>query len=628
MLKKIIVPAFILLYFNGLAQLKTTTHVIDIVNFNDSALIVDNTLVFFDTANIATSTNILNQQFSPLKQFNYEFHIPSKLISSPAYIQFSITNSSIDNDTIVIFPGAIFDKIICYNKILPNEVKEYENISVKGFCKINLMPNETKTILLKLFFSHQDYNFLKPVLIHSHYFNTFIVDYKKPKEGLSNFGFIVSGMLLMMIIFVIVNIILTGRKEFFLYIAFATCMLLLVYFYALTGSDWGSFAGLFNGYLDLALLALGNIFYLGFTRYFLNTKTKYKTIDKVFRIGEWFLTMLLLIFTFIHFFTDKYIIERFLENAIKIIAMGIGILFIVKAFAQRDRLFTYLAIGSAANLFFSIISLVKIFVKHGQETLVDYSLFYYDLGLIFSLSFFLLGLSYKNRMELIDKIKEQEALKLEIGKQEYENQIALITAQQEERNRISADMHDDLGAGMTTIRLYSELAKNKLKDSPIPEIDKISSSANELLNKMNAIIWSMSSSNDTLGNMIAYIRSYAFEYLEDSGVACKVNIPINLPDIAVNGEKRRNIFLVVKEALNNVLKHSGASALKINIELFENSLKFSIHDNGKGIDFEKLRQFGNGLKNMEKRMKGQGMGFTIENNNGTLIIINVPIEIF
>ena len=70
-------------------------------------------------------------------------------------------------------------------------------------------------------------------------------------------------------------------------------------------------------------------------------------------------------------------------------------------------------------------------------------------------------------------------------------------------------MHDDLGAGVTAIRLFSELAKRRLGNETIPEIEKISSSANELLNNMNAIIWTMSSSNDSFGNMVAYIRSYA-----------------------------------------------------------------------------------------------------------------------
>ncbi|MBK7122864.1 MAG: hypothetical protein IPH68_08640 [Chitinophagaceae bacterium] len=189
-------------------------------------------------------------------------------------------------------------------------------------------------------------------------------------------------------------------------------------------------------------------------------------------------------------------------------------------------------------------------------------------------------------------------------------------------------MHDDLGAGMTTISLYSELAKTKLKDNPIPEIDKISSSANELLNKMNAIIWSMSSSNDSLNNMIGYIRSYAQEYFENTGVTCRISIPDNLPNIEVIGEIRRNVFLVVKEALNNILKHAKATEVSITLERVEGGLSLFIHDNGKGIDLSAIRQFGNGLKNMKKRMQDIDIDFRIENKNGTLITLHRKIAAF
>jgi signal transduction histidine kinase len=148
------------------------------------------------------------------------------------------------------------------------------------------------------------------------------------------------------------------------------------------------------------------------------------------------------------------------------------------------------------------------------------------------------------------------------------------------------------------------------------------------LNKMNAIIWSMSSSNDSLGNMIAYIRSYALEYFEDTVVNCKIDIPENLPNIQVIGEIRRNVFLVVKEALNNILKHAKATEVSITLTRVEDGLTLYIQDNGIGINMDNIRQFGNGLKNMKKRMNDIDIEFTIENNNGTLITMHRKIAAF
>jgi signal transduction histidine kinase len=283
----------------------------------------------------------------------------------------------------------------------------------------------------------------------------------------------------------------------------------------------------------------------------------------------------------------------------------------------------YLGIGTAAQVFFSVISLVFIYSGISSKNIYTSPIVYFESGVIISVIFFLLGLTYKNRQELISKIKDQAAMKLEVEKKGFETQLAVINAQQEERNRISADMHDDLGAGMTTIRLYSELAKNKIGANKIPEIDKISSSASELIDKMNAIIWSMSSSNDSLGNMVAYIRSYAQEYFDDfPNIICKIDIPENLPHMEVNGEIRRNIFLVIKESLHNIVKHSGADKVNIMLDLQPKGLTLTIHDNGKGINPENIRRFGNGLKNMKKRTDHIGVDFTIENNNGTLITLS------
>lgn len=612
---------FILLGFSGFTQTLPDSSFIDIASINDSANITKNSFLFFDSNNVANLNNITQQKFIPLTSFSYNKHISRALVSKNAYLQIALSNTGSTSDTVFLFPGSMFDNIIFYESTPGTALKYGGDGTESGFCKLILAPAERKTIIVKLKFCRQEYNYLRPQLIQTGYLKTYNAVSRTRIEDMRNIGLLLSGILLMMIVFIIVNYALTPKKEFLYYLGYAVCMFLLVLFFALLGVTWGGFTSFFIGYLDLFLLITGNVFYLAFTRHFLNTKANYKILDNTFKAAEIFLLFLLLVFTAVHYFTQWYLVEYILENLMKIIVLAIGILFIVIAFKQKQRLIIYLAAGSAFAIFFSLISLYIILFKISTKEIFSNALFYYDIGLVFALSFFLLGLTYKNRKEIIERTKEQEALKLDVEKKVLENQIAIIQAQQEERNRISADMHDDLGAGMTTIRLYSELAKGKLADRPIPEIEKISSSANELLNKMNAIIWSMSSSNDSLGNMVAYVRSYSLEYFENTGIDCKITIPENLPNIVIGGEVRRNVFLVVKEALNNVLKHSKATEVAITLELVPGGLKLLIQDNGVGIDLEKLRQFGNGLKNMKKRMEDIGAEFFIENNNGTLVTL-------
>jgi signal transduction histidine kinase len=626
--KYCLLTVFILLQFCSNSQTMPGSSYVDIAAIKDSALIADKALIFFDSNNTATFKNLTQQNFVPLNLFINEKKVPPRLVPKHAYLQIALFNGSNTKDTVYFFPGINYDKIFFYEKTPGGNLKFYSDASAKGFGSLALAPIEKKVFIIKLVFCRHDYNDIKPQLINLRYFKTYKAVYENKAADLRGVGFLVSGMLFLMLLFIIVNYFLSFKKEFLYYLGYAVCMFFLVYFYAQLRNSWGSFTSFFNGYLDLFLLMLGNIFYLAFSRYFLDTKNNYQLLDTLFKVAEWFLIAFLLGFTLTHYFTNWYLMERLLENLMKFAFLSIGIIFIVIAFKQKNRLIIYLAVGSAFSIIFSGISLALILLKIPTTGIFNTALFYHEIGLLFALAFFLLGLTYKNRKELIGRIKEQEALKLDVEKKDFENQIAVIKAQQEERNRISADMHDDLGAGMTTIRLYSELAKSRLGDKVIPEIEKISSSANELLEKMNAIIWSMSSSNDSLGNMIAYIRSYSLEYFENTGINCHITLPENLPNIVVSGAIRRNIFLVVKESLNNIVKHSGATEVHITLVKVPHGLKLFIQDNGKGINFEKLHQFGNGLKNMKKRMDDLGIDFTIENSNGTLVTLHGVIVDF
>jgi signal transduction histidine kinase len=303
------------------------------------------------------------------------------------------------------------------------------------------------------------------------------------------------------------------------------------------------------------------------------------------------------------------------------------IVFLVYAIKNwQHKLLRYLFWGNLLYLFFSLLSLLSILGGHRLSLpgIFNNSLILYEVGLLIELIFFLMGLTYKNRTQLIEQTTERERLKMENERKELEKQVAVMQAHQEERERISADIHDELGSGMTTIRLMSEIAKNKMKENVPVEIEKISNSANEVLNKMNAIVWSMNNSNDTLDSLISYIRAYTIEFFDGTQIECKVQMPEEIPFHEISGDKRRNIFLCIKESLNNALKHSKASRIKIDIEV-NHTLKIKIADNGVGIEPEKIRRFGNGLKNIERRMKGIGGSYTITNYNGTETKLELPL---
>lgn len=208
----------------------------------------------------------------------------------------------------------------------------------------------------------------------------------------------------------------------------------------------------------------------------------------------------------------------------------------------------------------------------------------------------------------------------------YERERAL----EQERNRISRDMHDDLGADLTNIVILSKIARQTIKPKVEERdaIDRIEHAANDVINKMNEIIWALNPSNDTLSNLIAYLHRYLKENLENAQIEFEVTIPSRIPNVHLKAGYRRNIFLVVKESVHNAVKHAAAGMIKTDILLPDKkTLKIIITDNGSGFNVSERTGSGNGLLNMKKRMHEINGVYTIESTigKGTTVILEVPL---
>jgi len=213
--------------------------------------------------------------------------------------------------------------------------------------------------------------------------------------------------------------------------------------------------------------------------------------------------------------------------------------------------------------------------------------------------------------------------KLARQKIEIERSLAVSN----ERTRIASDMHDELGAGLTSIRLLSEVANLKAgKDSAAKsEIEKIVRSVGGLSENLREIIWTMNIRYDKLDDFIIYVRGYAVEYFDNTLISFQFNRPDVVPQVSMDGELRRNIFLCIKEALHNIVKHSGATGASLTFEVVENMLITTIADNGTGIDKNKINKFGNGLNTMKNRLKKYCSDLEIEGNNGTKLTFKINI---
>lgn len=214
-------------------------------------------------------------------------------------------------------------------------------------------------------------------------------------------------------------------------------------------------------------------------------------------------------------------------------------------------------------------------------------------------------------------------------KVQYDKRLRLLQQKgiiEAERNRIASDMHDDIGADLTQISIWSNVLKSNGSNS-CEIIEKISSMSNEVLSKMDQIIWALNTIQNQSTDLIAYLHSYAEEYLDNNDIMLEFIMQEGIPDVSMSVFQRRNIFLVVKELLHNTVKHGNASKVRISIFNAEGHLMIEYCDNGKGFVVDGNSN-GFGLRTMVKRMEeiDSEIRLKSENGEGMHAYINVVIS--
>ncbi len=202
---------------------------------------------------------------------------------------------------------------------------------------------------------------------------------------------------------------------------------------------------------------------------------------------------------------------------------------------------------------------------------------------------------------------------------EWQQQLIL-----EERQRISSEIHDDIGAGIFAIRLFAEVASRR--EDPREDLGQIVQMINDIAKKIRETIWTTDVENDTLVDLITYIRDQAYGQFEHIDVDFAAKIPSEIPEVVVSGRNRREISLMVKELIHNAYKHSDASIITLEMYISNKSLSIWINDDGKGFDYTTVRPASMGLKNAEARIRRLKGKIKIQSVGGTKIFIEIPLN--
>jgi signal transduction histidine kinase len=212
--------------------------------------------------------------------------------------------------------------------------------------------------------------------------------------------------------------------------------------------------------------------------------------------------------------------------------------------------------------------------------------------------------------------------------QQFEQQRAL----ERERARIARDLHDELGVGLTEIGLLGDLASapdsSANQETGRGYLHEITGRARELVLLLDEIVWAINPANDTSQSLNDYFLKFAQTLLHRAAIRCRLEVAEPFPNYGLSSEKRHQLFLAFKESLNNVIRHSGASEVRISLGFVARELVISVEDNGRGLAAGTKPGDGLGLIGMRERLQQLGGKCEVAPGTagGTCVKLFIPVE--
>lgn len=214
----------------------------------------------------------------------------------------------------------------------------------------------------------------------------------------------------------------------------------------------------------------------------------------------------------------------------------------------------------------------------------------------------------------------------------YRYRVRQLIALERVRTRIASDLHDDIGASLSQIAVVSEVLQRQISADDDERVEKnlslVARVSREAVDSMSDIVWAINPNRDNLQDLIRRMRRFASETLPNRNIELKFSAPENLPNLKLGADFRREVFLIFKESVNNILKHSDSTEAEIVLLIETRELILSVGDNGKGFSANGDGNAGHGLQNMQSRAESLGGKFEIVSMGGagTIVRLRVPLR--
>lgn len=202
-------------------------------------------------------------------------------------------------------------------------------------------------------------------------------------------------------------------------------------------------------------------------------------------------------------------------------------------------------------------------------------------------------------------------------------------AVEKERARIARDMHDEIGADLTLLGTKVRLAQLDDPSATPGHLKEISDTARKTVDSLDEIVWAVNPRYDSLAGTVEYLGKHAVRFLASSGLSCELDLPERVPHLPLAADVRHHLLRVVKEALNNAVKHSRGSRVKIGVKLDDPGLIVIIRDDGIGFPDQAPDSLSHGLINMRERMAliGGTLEFSVPDDGGVRVELRLPLSL-
>jgi signal transduction histidine kinase len=386
--------------------------------------------------------------------------------------------------------------------------------------------------------------------------------------------------------------------------------------------------------MDSVLSNLGFLMYVNFLGVVLNVGRNDKLFFKSWRFIQVFVITILAAYMILKFNRQHESIAEIIMAICSFFSLGFALVWLIRLFRFIKETFYLLIITGTTIAASSIIAglIVNYFIHKNRISFPGLAIM--EIGMMIETVFLSAALGYRLKMAYREKEVYQQSLLEETKRnEELATQTAALLRKELDirnwQNQISRDLHDDIGASLSSIHVYSSVAAKAMNnddDKAKDAIQQINQNALRVMENMSDIVWAINTSGNESIALESKLKNYGYDLLNPLGIECTYLIDKEAEKNLTHIEARKNILLIAKEAMNNIAKYSNATTATIQFSVTGSNLKIEIADNGKGFDTANSQK-GNGLNNMKQRTESIGGIFSLRSSfeNGTVINCTIPL---